>query len=57
MVLQGLTPRVQDAKEASLGSEMLGVTCHLEHGFGAGLVDQVLILQFSGCFRFQLCSW
>jgi hypothetical protein len=42
MVLYGLTPGVQDAKKTYIGSEVPGVASHLEHGFGAGRVEQIV---------------
>ena len=42
MSFQVLTPGVKYAKEADLCSEVLGVTGHLEHGFGASPVEQVV---------------
>ena len=49
MEQQVLPPRVQDAEETSLGSEMLRVACHFTEGFGnraeQEVVKRLLILQ------------
>ena len=40
MPLQGLSPGVQDAQEADLGSEMLGIGRDFEQRFRAGLEEE-----------------
>ena len=42
MLLQVLSPRMQDAKEAYIGSEVPGAACHLEHGFGTRAIEQIV---------------
>ena len=42
MMFHGLSPCVQDAEEADIGSEMPGVSRHLEHRIGTGLIEQVV---------------
>src|SRR5882724_3228054 len=40
MWLQGLSPSMQNAEEADLGTEMLGIASHFEQGGGAGFKQQ-----------------
>jgi hypothetical protein len=42
MQSQVLSPGVQDAEEANLGSEMLGVGRNFEHGLSAGAEEQIV---------------
>ena len=48
MKLEFLVPGMEHAEEADLGSEMGGVACDLQQGFGAGpeqqTVDHLLVL-------------
>ena len=42
MQSQVLSPGVQNAEEADLGSEVLGVGRNFEHGLGAGAEEQIV---------------
>jgi len=42
MMLKVLSPGVQHSQETDLGSKVLRVACHLQHGFGAGRVEQII---------------
>lgn len=42
MQSQVLSPGVQDAEEADLGSEVLGVGGNLKHGLGGGAEEQII---------------
>jgi hypothetical protein len=42
MQAQVLSPGVQNAEEADLGSEVLGVGCDFKHGLGAGAEEQIV---------------
>ena len=44
MKQQVLAPRVKNAEETNLGSEMLGVACHLAECFSDGAEQQVVKL-------------
>ena len=42
MQAQVLSPGVQNAEEADLGSEVPGVGCDFKHGLGAGAEEQIV---------------
>jgi len=42
MQAQVLSPGVQYAEEADLGSEVPGVSCDFKHGLGAGAEKQIV---------------
>ena len=49
MELEFLVPSMEHAEEADLGTEMGGIACDFQQGFGAGLqqqtVDDLLVLE------------
>src|SRR6266851_2451588 len=52
MMLEVLTPRVQDAEQSDVGSQVLGVASNLKERRGTGaeeqVVEQPLVLQYQG---------